>query len=291
MSTNEIWVATDSAASFRPGEALDLGIEVMPLHLMWPDGTQSSDAEMSPQEFYARMEKEGIPQTSGANVGEFMSFYRGLAERGAEKILSIHITGKKSVVLNSAIIASHEIMDEFPGLEIRTVDSKTLCVAQLFVVEHARNMVIAGASFSEAETAAIEVADKTSEEAVLSTLTNVLKSGRLKGASALAAAALGILPIISITDGDIITSEKVMGNPSRARRRMVDRIAAQVDSRGVPERIGVLFTYDREVGDEVTARLLEKIGTEVIIETPREAGPILGVHTGPGAAGVGIKWK
>jgi DegV family protein with EDD domain len=212
-------------------------------------------------------------------------------ENGAEKILSVHLTGKKSVVLNSATIAAAELMDEFPGLEIRTVDSETLSVAQLFVVEHAKKLILAGADLSEAEEATRETAKLTSEEAVLSSLQNVLKSGRLKGAAALAASALGILPIISVTNGDLVTAEKVMGNPARARRKMVERISDQVEKRGLPERIGVLYTYDREVGEEVKTRLLEKLGSDTFVEEPREAGPILGVHTGPGATGIGVKWR
>jgi DegV family protein with EDD domain len=286
----EVVVATDSAASFAPNEAERMGVAKLPLHIVWPNGSQTTDAVMSPEDFYKKMLREGIPTTSGANVSDFLDLYRNLIAAGAKKILSIHVSGIKSMVLASARIAAEMLNEADPNLHIQTVDSRAVSGSQLYVVEAAAAAVARGASFEESALVA-EAASKNVELYItLPNLEHVIRGGRLKGASAILASALRILPLISMQeDGDLHITQKIRGDAAKVRGRMVEVVESLADQNGLPERIGVIYTQIKDLGDEVREAIKARLN--IAVDEPREAGSVLAVHAGPGATGIALRWK
>jgi DegV family protein with EDD domain len=125
----------------------------------------------------------------------------------------------------------------------------------------------------------------------LSTLDNLKKGGRVTGAKALIASALQIFPIIELKDGDISVREKVRGEKA-GRRRIVELVEKDAENLGKPVKLGVIYTRDKEVGEELKGRLQEIWKEdEVKLVGPTEAGAILGVHAGPGAGAVAAFWN
>ena len=126
--------------------------------------------------------------------------------------------------------------------------------------------------------AAVESArDRSHILFTVDTLEYLRKGGRIGGAQAMLGSMLSIKPVITVKDGAVEPAGKVRTR-SKALRFVVDR----VKERPV-ESLCVVHAQAADV-DEFVA-MLEPIvpDTEIVVGT---IGPVVGVHTGPGAMGV-----
>ena len=285
-------VATDTAASIDRKEAERLGLALIPLHIIWPDGKQDTDFTLTPGELYLGMQKEGIPTTSEATLGDFLSFYQGLYGEGAKEIVSVHLTGLKSGTVARAEEAALEMAETHPDLKISVLDTKAVSVAELFVVLEAKKLIDKGYPLDKVGCDLSRLLPNIRLYAAIDSLTNLAKGGRISGAAALAGSVLQVKPIIKITeDGDLVISEKV-----RTRRksweRMVEKLVKDAKEFGrLPKRVGIIYTQNEEVGQELL-KAMQAVWESWEIEWVGnyEAGTILGVHAGAGAGGIAAQW-
>ena len=92
-----------------------------------------------------------MPSTSQVTPEEFKALYGKLIDEGYD-ILSIHISGKLSGTLDSAIQAKRE----FPNAKIELVDSNSTSMALGFQVLSAARMAEIGGSLGECKAVAVE---------------------------------------------------------------------------------------------------------------------------------------
>jgi len=290
MSTERI-VATDTATSLTRPEAEAKGIALLPLHIIWPDLTQDTDFTMPPEKLYKEMRVKGIPTTSGATYEDFLKFYKGLHEKGAREIVSIHVTDIKSITVASAKTASKDLRKTLPDMSIKVIDSKGISLPQLDLVEKAVDFLNRGATLEETEKGILEYIPYQRLYVSVSTLDNLKKGGRVTGAQAFIASAFQIFPVIELKDGDVSVKEKVHGQKA-GRRRIVEMVEKDAEKMGKPVKLGVIYTENKEIGEELKGRLQEIWKEdEVTLVGPADAGPILGVHAGPGAGAVAAFWN
>ena len=291
MSSERI-VATDTATSLTRPEAEVKGIALLPLHIIWPDRTQDTDFTMPHEKLYEQMRIKGIPTTSGATYSDFMEFYDDLHKKGAREIVSVHITDIKSITVGQAKAASEELRETLPDLSIKVIDSKGISLPQLDLVEKAMDFLNQGATLEETEKGVLEYIPYQRLYVSVSTLDNLKQGGRVTGAQAFIASAFQIFPVIELKDGDVSVKEKVHGQKA-GRRRIVELVEEDAEKmKKSPVKLGVIYTQDIEIGEELKARLQEIWREdEVTLIGPTEAGPVLGVHTGPGAAAVAAFWN
>lgn len=291
MSAERV-VATDTGASITRQEAEAKGIALIPLHIIWPDLSQDTDFTMPSDDLYKQMKIRGIPTTSGATYADFLEFYTQLHKQGAREIVSVHITDLKSITVASAKKAGEELQTALPDLSIKVVDSKGVSLVQLELVEKAIEMLNFGATLEETEKEILKFIPLARLYVFPSTLENLRKSGRVTGAKAFIASAFQVFPVIELKDGDVSVKEKVHGQKT-GRRRIVELVEKDAETmKRSPVKLGIIYTRDKEIGDELK-EALRKIWKEdeVALIGPCEAGPILGVHVGPGTGAVAAFWQ
>ena len=88
----------------------------------------------------------------------------------------------------------------------------------------------------------------------------------------------------------------VMGKARGTRiiggNRIVERLRKDIKDKGSPARLGIIYTGDPEIGEELKKALGDIWqGNHVEPFGPVEAGSILGTHAGPGAGGIAAFWK
>jgi DegV family protein with EDD domain len=272
-----IVVATDSGANLPPALVEQLGIEVIPLWVQMDDRSYRDGVDIHPLEFFRRLrDRVRNVGTSQPSLGEFVAFYERLRDE-AEAVVSIHLTGRYSGVLDAARAAAAELLP-FP---IEVVDTGTVAMAQGFVALAAARAAQAGASLGEVLERVRDVVPRVDLIAALETVEYVVKGGRLASAARLLNSVLNIQPLVRVqgNKAGIIGQARTR---KKAIRRMLEELAGRVGD--APLHVAVLYTDALEEAQRIKAEIVSRFQcVEVYLEP---AAPVLGVHAGPGAVGV-----
>ncbi len=265
-------IVIDSTADIQEQEARALNVEIVPLKVIFGDKEYRDGIDLTNQRFYEMMdEAPALPTTTQPSVGEFEAvFSRGSRE---DEIVGIFIAGKLSGTAQSATMAKEALGRD----NIYIVDSGTTALGAKLLINIAIEMRDKGCS-------AKEIADKIEEEkgrvviyAVLNTLKNLQKGGRLSKTAAIAGGLLGVKPIIRVQHGIVDPIGK-----ERGIARAFAFVEASVEGEGVDRGMEVLagFTYKPEFIEEFFKVMGEKKlpkGTSV-----SDIGAVIGTHVSRG---------
>ena len=270
-----IGVVTDSTADF-PGDARErLGIEMVPLSVIWDRDTFRDKVDLSLADFYRLMkERTSLPTTSAPAPGLFEELYeRMLGE--VDHVISVHLGDKLSATCQSARNAAERVGKG----RVSVVDSgqTTVCLGWLAMraVELGQEGVEPAAIVKELES----WVPRLRLYAVLDTLTFVQRGGRIGRAQALVGSLLNFKPLILVKEGEVLPVERPRSRAA-AMRRIVDVVASQ----GRVQKVAVAQGDAPEVLEDLARMVGERIpGVEV---ERAEIGIVLGTHAGPGVFGV-----
>jgi DegV family protein with EDD domain len=270
-----IGVVTDSTADF-PGDARErLGIEMVPLSVIWDRDTFRDKVDLSIDEFYRLMkERTTLPTTSAPAPGLFEEVYeRMLGE--VDHVISVHLGDKLSATCQSARNAAERVGKG----RVSVVDSgqTTVCLGWLAMraVELGAEGIESAAIVKELET----WVPRLRLYAVLDTLTFVQRGGRIGRAQALVGSLLNFKPLILVREGEVLPVERPRSRAS-AMRRIVDVVASQ----GRIEKLAVAQGDAPGILDDLARMMTERV-PGIPVERA-EIGIVLGTHAGPGVFGV-----
>jgi DegV family protein with EDD domain len=208
-----VQIVTDSAADLSPALAAAYGVRVVPLHVQFGEASFEDGRTISPADFYQRMRaSKELPKTSQPTPHNLMTAYREALEAGP--VIAIHVSSKLSGTYQTAVMAA-QMVD--PAIQV--FDSLGGVGGQARMVVTAARMARAGATVQEIVAELERLRAKTQILVGLNTLENAIKGGRVNPIAGIAAAVLGVKPIVHVVDGLVVPFDKVRG-----RARMVDRI-------------------------------------------------------------------
>jgi DegV family protein with EDD domain len=204
------------------------------------------------------------------------TYNRLLDSEGSEAVISIHVAGNLSGTVNAAWAAAQNLSDP---TRIEVVDSGQVSMGTGWAVIEAARMAQAGSARSEVSRAVHEMLPRLRAAAMIDTLDNLYKGGRISQVTAALGTVLQVKPLISIQDGHVEIPERV-----RTRSRALKRLVAMVQGWGALARVAVLHAGAEELARELAA-MIEYLAPEsgVLIEP---AGAALTTHLGLGAVGV-----
>jgi DegV family protein with EDD domain len=270
-----IGVVTDSTADF-PGDARErLGIETVPLSVIWDRDTFRDKVDLSIDDFYRLMkERTTLPTTSAPAPSLFEETYERLLGE-VDHVISVHLGDKLSATCQSARNAAERVGKG----RVSVVDSgqTTVCLGWLAMraAELGQQDVEPAAIVKELE----GWVPRLRLYAVLDTLTFVQRGGRIGRAQALVGSLLNFKPLILVNQGEVFPIERPRSRTS-AMRRIVDVVASQ----GRIEKVAVAQGDAPEVLDDLARMVGERL-PGVPVERA-EIGIVLGTHAGPGVFGV-----
>jgi DegV family protein with EDD domain len=207
----------------------------------------------------------------------FVETYRRLLdEQGCEAVVSIHVAGNLSGTVNAAWAAAQSLPD--PS-RIDVIDSGQVSMGMGWAVVRAARMAQAGATSEELGEAVRDLLPRLRAAALIDTLENLYKGGRINQITATVGTALQIKPLISIRDGQLQIADRV-----RTRTRALQRLEALVRGWGPLAEVSVLHTGARELAEHLAGKLADLAPSGQLMVEP--AGPALTVHIGLGAVGV-----
>ncbi len=272
-----IRILTDSTSDFTAEEAMQAGITLIPLHVIFDQEEYLDGITLSKEEFYKKLEdSEILPQTSQPSPNEFLSHFEDAKESGDDLIV-ITVSSKLSGTCQSALLAK-EICEYN---RIYVVDSLSVTLGLKCLVQYAVLQRESGKNAEEIVAALEETKHRLKLLAVVDTLKYLKKGGRLSGSAALAGTLLNIKPIIKVDEGLVVMAAKSRGrNGAYAKIRELINESASPDL-SLPYLIG--YTGSPDSLDTFCTTLQ----TSFPLSSPMTAiGCTVGVHAGPGACGI-----
>ncbi len=246
-----IRILTDSASDILPAEAVQLGVDVIPLNVTLEDGTVIRDGvDLTPSEYYEHMAGcKKLPTTSQPSPELFEKFYAEAAAAGDE-VVGIFLSHELSGTYQCAKLAA----------DLRDEGKSAVQIAA--TLEHAKEHLHLVAAIDD--------------------LKYLRKGGRLPAAVAVAGGMLGIKPLITIKEGKVAMAGKARGLPGAyvVLFKKIEELG------GVNPRFPSLAGYTistREV-NPIQTYLVDNLGLpEPLV---RQIGCVIGTHAGPGAFGL-----
>jgi len=269
---------------YMPREVVERhGFHTVSLYVRW--GTPPSDtreAELPDFDaFYDHLRSaRELPSTSQPSVGDFLSVYEPLIERG-DDILSIHLSGGISGTVRSAEQARDRLLEQGVAPErVIVLDSSTACAGYGLMAIAADNVAREGASLQEAADRARDARANLKILFAVDTLEFLRRGGRIGGAQAWIGSTLKIKPILAI-ESEVVPVERVRTS-GRAFERMVDHLESLRED-------GADRFYVQHIQAPDQAEKLAQRGEAIYGRPPdlvSEMGPVIGTHAGPGLIGV-----
>jgi DegV family protein with EDD domain len=277
-----VGVLTDSCASIPETLVEQLRIEVVPYYVHRGVETLRDLVDVQREEFFRWLPTaRELPKTANPGPGDYLEAFKDLAQ-WTQEIISIHMTSIGSGAYQSAMAAKEMAREVLPELRIEVIDSRNVSLCQGWMVIEAARDALADKSLDDIVELVKEMIPITRMIQTADTLRYLYMGGRIGKAQHLVGSLLKIKPLIGMEDGVIAP----LGT-ARSRRKAYVRIAEMMEEAvGYMGRVKVAFVHAAALEE------IEKLRAEVeerltCVETlVAELSPALGVHTGPGTAGV-----
>ncbi|CAN5880783.1 DegV family protein [soil metagenome] len=272
-------IVTDSTAYLPTGLDVELGITVVPLHVVVNGRAGTEGVDVSPADVaQALAERRGTVSTSRPSPADFAATYHALLADGADGIVSVHLSSELSGTWDAARLAAAGCEPE----AVRVVDSRTTAMGLGFAVLAAAEAAEAGTGLPEVERIAEQTVDRTTTLFYVDTLEYLRRGGRIGAAQKWLGTALAVKPILHVVAGRIVPLEKVR-TAGKALARLEELAVSAAGDAEVDVAVQHLAAADRAAGlaDRLRAGLP---GLHRLYDS--EVGAVVGAHAGPGLIGV-----
>jgi DegV family protein with EDD domain len=208
-------IIADTTSSIPVDFAKQLGITYIPQIIIFGNESFRDDTELDSATFLQKLRSSTtLPKTAAPPPEMYIPVYQEFINQG-HSIIVICPSSEVSGTYRSAVVAAQE----FPGADIRIIDTKTIagCLASLVI--KAVDWANQGLDSSLIETKVKEMASRARVYFLVNTLEYLHKGGRIGGAKALFGSLLQIKPILTMREGRIEPAEN-----QRTRRNAIQRI-------------------------------------------------------------------
>lgn len=271
----KIKIITDSTADLPLDIVEKYDIEVLPLLVTFGEETYKDGIDINLHTLLQKMNGTSeFPRTAQVNPQRFLECYKRYLDEGY-KIVSIHLSSKMSGTYQSACMAK-EMLE---GSDIVVIDSLNVTSGLGLLVIKAAKLKESGLEINQIHEEIVRLIPHVKSSLAFNSLDNLVKGGRLSKTAGVIGNILGIKPILSVENGEMVVSDKVRGS-KKAIRTILDYL----DSKGIKEgEESILIQVEnKDILDTLRQDLKEK--GKAFIEC--EVGCVVGVHAGPNACGV-----
>jgi len=280
MST--IGVLTDSCASIPERLIEELGIQVVHYYIHRGKETLRDLVDVQREEFFRWLATANeLPKTANPSAGDFLEAYKGLAER-VKEIVSIHMTSWGSGAYQAATVAKEMLAQSHPDVRVEVIDSRQTSLCYGWMTIEAARAALAGQDLDEIVALVKRMIPITRMIQTADTLRYLYMGGRIGKAQHLVGSLLNIKPLIGMEDGVIVPLGQARSRMG-AYRQIVSMMEEDVGHEG---QVKVAFVHAAalEEAQKLRAMVEERLACVEVLMA--ELSPALGVHTGPGTAGV-----
>lgn len=275
----KIAIVTDSTADIPQEVAEEHRIQVVPAIIVIDGQNVEDGAGISRHEFYERMPKmKTHPTTSTPSAGTFHKVYQNLLQKGANAILSLHVASPLSGIFNTAKMAAREF-----GEKVHVIDSTSISMGLGYQVLAAAEAVSQGLPLEHIQTHLQMVREKIRVYAMLDTLENIRRSGRVSWVSARLGSLLRIKLFVEVLDGAVLN----LGQ-TRTRNKGIQHLKELIHKLGDIEKLSIMHSNAEADARQILADLdIPLESTPFVVNVT----PVIGTHVGPNGLGVAALLK
>lgn len=280
----EVAVVTDSAASIPESLLQTLRIHWVPYYIHRGQETLRDLVTIQRQAFYRWLPTATeLPKTANPSPGDYLQMYEGLAdEEGVREFVSIHMTSKGSGAYQAAKVAQSMLREKSPELRVEVIDTLNVAMCQGWMAIEAARAALEGKSLSDIVDLIKGMIPVTRMIQTADTLKYLYMGGRIGKARHLVGSLLSIKPLIGMEDGIIVPLGQARSR-RKAYEMMVDMIEGVVGPGG-KIKVAYLHAAAQEEAEKIKSLVEGRLNC--VESLFAELSPVLGVHTGPGSAGL-----
>ena len=281
MNTQKIAVITDSCADVPPELAKKLDIYVIPLQVVYSDGTYYAGVNITAQEVYDRLSTE-IPKTSLPSGEMILDTFEQIKNDGFEKAIAIMLSSGLSGSCNLV----RRLGEEFEGLEIVTFDTLSGSLGSGGIAIRLAEYIRQGRPWEELLNLTERLIKNTHAFFSVNTLEYLRKGGRIGLISSVAGSMLQIKPVISFAEtGELTSVAKVRG-----RKASIEKLVELLDQHMQPNLRYITMSAHGNCPEdgETIKKLLQERFSNPVDHYESIIDATLGSYVGPHLIGAGI---
>lgn len=281
-----IKIFVDSTADMAPEWFEKLDADMVPLKIIWPDGSQEDDTR-NPSElmnFYEKISKTSeLPKTSQPTVFEFLQRYRNAEQSGYEGIVVLTLSSKMSGTANSAATAAKEAK-----IPVEIFDTKLASAVIPLVARRAKELANQGMNPKEIVEQLQKDRNGKRFQAIfyVSDFSFLVKGGRVSKIQGFFGTVLKFKVGVWINE----EGEMIPFGRSRGKSRAYDMLIEQ-SGKYIPFGSKVILCMINANAEDEAKELLEKMREKYVVTDAsfHMTGKVITTHVGPGMCGFGIE--
>jgi DegV family protein with EDD domain len=272
-----IAIITDSTCDIPENLVDQYGIHVVPQYIIWGEDQYLDRVNLSPIEFYQRLEKDPQkPTSSQATSGDFLKAIDQAVEKGASEALILTISSAMSGTYQSATSAAEQAK-----IPVSVIDGKGPTMSLGWQVLTAARARDEGAPMPEIIKRVSAVREKLVQIVGMQTLEYLAYGGRIGDAAKWVGTVLKVRPVIRINHETGRVEPTGLVRTHQAMLRMLKTKFFDAIDTGKKLHIAVLHGNAPEEAQKLVESIREEFDpVELLMNI---TGPVLGINTGPNA--------
>ena len=269
-------IITDSASDIV--DFPNPNLTVLPMTVAFGSTVYHDGVDLTHERFYDLLvESDELPSTGAVSPGVFAQAYDE-AQAAGEDVVVVTLSSKVSATWQSARIAAE-------GRDgVHVVDSLSSCIGERVLVEYALMLAERGLPAADIAARLERARSRVHMLALLDTLENLRRGGRIGSAAAAAGALLALKPVVTMTDGEVELLGKARGSKN-ARNLLVELVGEHPIDFAMP--FCLAYTAGGEAMLKKYVRDSSDLWDGIVDALPIcSVGATIGTHAGPGAIAV-----
>ena len=277
-------IITDSTSYIAPELVEQYQIKIASLSVSFDQDT-IKEVDISNEDFYKRMDKEGIPVSSQPALGDLVELFEEALKQDHD-VIGVFISSEFSGTFNSASLIAQELKEKYPFRKIAIIDSKTNSMQLGFAALVGARLAQGNVAFEQIVQAIQYNTTHSRFLFIPENLKYLEKGGRIGKAGSLLGNVLRITPILTVENGKTEIF-KTVRTKKRAIDTMIDKMLEDHQKNEVQE-IAIHHINCEDEAIAIKEKLESLIDVNIFISS---IGPVIGLHVGPGAIGIAYYTK
>lgn len=279
---NEFVIVSDSTVDLPKEYLQSKQVPIISLSYIMDGVTYEEMDGLSHKEFFEKLRAGSLPTTSQINPEQAREALEPFAKEGKD-ILYIGFSSGLSGSYNSVRMAAEDLKEEYPDINIITIDSLCACMGEGLLLYKALELKEHGMSMEEIAKWVEANKLHICHNVTVDDLNHLHKGGRISKTTAVVGSMIKIKPIIHMSDeGKLVVIGKERGR-KKSLVSIVDRMEKQMQ--GYDNDI-VMITHGDCIEDAefVKKQVEERFGIHNVMING--IGSVIGSHTGAGVVAV-----
>ena len=271
----KIALMTDTVANLPESFVKENNIYVISLYVVVDEKYYKDGIDITPEDMFRLNDEDPSFSSKSASPSpdDFSKIFKQIKDDGYEKVIFIGMGSNLSSTIINSNIAEHH------GLEVATIDSKTVTILEGLLVMYANDLLNSGADFDTIVKKLNKAVGNSIAIGWINSLRYLKAGGRLGKAASKVSAVLNFKPFMSVDGNGEFDLYKLKISKEKSYIETVKKVKEELAGK---ENYYMAYLYGNDISilDGVKSDLadLEK-NAKGVFEAP--TGSVVAVHVGP----------